>query len=117
MAGASVFDGLWRSLAKPLNHAGRGSHFAEVAVRARFVSEFGQDEASFLVAGQVGRDLEDVVEAGPDAIGFAAHGVGEDFDEEEEGGVPLLHGAEVPGPGLQWWGCGDFDRVFELLCT
>lgn len=81
LVGASVLEGPWRSLAQPLDHPGRGSHFAKVAVSACFISEFGQDEASFLVAGQVRRHLKDVVEAGPYSVSFAAHGVGEDFDE------------------------------------
>lgn len=86
-------------LTQPLYHTVRCTHFPQVAIDARLISQLGEDEASFLVAGEIWRDFEDVVEAIPDAVCFLAHGVGEHFDEEEEGGVPLLHGANVPGPG------------------
>lgn len=48
----------------------------------------------------MGRDFEDVVEAAPDAIGFFAVGKGEDFHEEEEGGVVLLDSVKWKGEGF-----------------
>ncbi len=102
-------------MSQPLNHAVGRAHFAEIAVCTGFVPQFREDQSSLLVAGEGRGNLEDVVEAGPDAVCFATHGVGEDFDEEEEGGVPLLHGADVPCPRSEDRGGCDLDGVFELL--
>lgn len=73
-----------------LEHARRGHDLARGDVDAHFIADLGHDPATLLVLGDMRRDLEDVVEAAPNAVGLFAVREGEDLHEEEEGGVVLL---------------------------
>ena len=87
-----------RLLAQTFEHGRGDADLPCLAVGAGAVADGGEDHAAFLFAAEVGGHFEDVVQDAPDAVGFFAHGEGEDFDEEEECGRVLLEGAGVPGP-------------------
>ena len=85
-------------LAQPFQHGRGDADLPRFAIRPGTVADGREDHAAFLLAAEVGRHFEDVVQHPPDPIGFLAHGEGEDLDEEEERGGVLLDGAGVPGP-------------------
>lgn len=78
---------------------GGTAHLAQAHIDGGLALDLGEEVDALRLGGQAAVKAEDVVEAGPDAVGVAGARAVVDLGGKQQGDLVLEVGAKIPGPG------------------